>query len=104
MKMKIIYSETQLECAVDFISQTNESFLGKDEEIRSTIIETMLELANDNDSTSIGTIGVRLFADKEFEDMDCDENVCRIEIYVDPSLHLINEAFEDDFQEQVIDI
>jgi len=104
MEIRISYSQLQLNNAVEFISNNNQSFLGKDEEIRNTIHETMISLAQDAEVMHLGTMGFTLIADREFEGIDSDENVCRIEILVDPSLHLIDELDENDFQDQILDL
>jgi hypothetical protein len=102
MEIRISYSQLQLDSAVEFISNNNQSFLGKEEEIRNTIQETMVNMARDPEAMNLGTMGFTLIADREFEGIDSDENVCRIEILVDPSMHLIDEL--DDFQDKIIDL
>lgn len=104
MEIRISYSRAQLDGAVEFISANNQSFLGKDEEILQTIKEFMVKLAKDTDTMFVGVMGFSLIADREFEGIDADENVCRIEICVDPSLHLMNELDENDFQDEIIDV
>lgn len=107
MEIRISYSQIQLDSAVEFISNNNQSFLGKNEDIRNTIQETMISLARDPEAIHLGTMGFTLVADREFEGIDSDENVCRIEILVDPSLSLIDEIDEIDeidFQDQIIDM
>lgn len=104
MEIRISYSQMQLDSAVQFISDNNQAFLGKDEEILSAIKEGMISLAKDVNSQFYGTMGFNLIADRDFEGLDSDENVCRVEICVDPSIHLINELDEDDFQDQIINI
>jgi len=104
MEIRISYSQLQLDSAVEFISNNNQSFLGKDEEIRNTIQEAMVSLARDPEAMHLGTMGFTLIADREFEGIDSDENVCRVEILVDPSIHLIDELDENDFQDQILEL
>ena len=104
MKVRISYSQIQLENAIDFISKNNQSFLNKDEEISDAIKEHIVKLAEDSTLNSIEIMGFILIADREFESLDSDENVCRVQIYVDPALHLISEMDESDVQDQMIDV
>ena len=86
MKVTLTYSKTELKRAVEFISTHNENFLGEDLEIKEAIFCAMHKMARDPDCTYIGTMGFMVVADREIEDMDSDENVCRVEILVDPAL------------------
>jgi hypothetical protein len=86
MEIRISYSQTQLDSAVKFISENNEHFYGQDDYIRKSILEYMERMAKDPNSTFIGTMGFTLIGDREFEDLDNDENVVRVEILVDPGL------------------
>jgi len=104
MDIRISYSQSQLDNAVDFISRNHPSFTDKDEEILDTIKEYMIKLAQDPECTHLSTMGFTLIPDREFEGMDSDENVCRVEISVDPALHLINQLDEEDFQDEVINV
>ncbi len=103
MQIKITYIQKQLNQAVEYISQNNLSFLGKDDEIRESILSSMIDLAKDQELDSLATMGYILVTDKDFESIDFDENICRVEIYVDPSLNVIDDITEDDFIEKIIE-
>lgn len=103
MEIKITYSQMQLECAIDYISQNNQNFLGQEEEIKNTIMEYMTKIAKDPDATFVSIMGFILVADREFESLDNDENICNVEIYVDPSMGIIDEIDDLDGQSQIID-
>lgn len=102
MEIRISYSQTQLEKAVNFISRHNEVFKGKKTEIRETILEYMEKMAKDPNMTFIGTMGFTLIGDREFEDMDNDDNLIRIEISVDPALGDDDQFADGDYQEYTI--
>lgn len=103
MEIVLNYSQIQFDSAVSFISLNNPNFLEKDEEIRQTILDAMTSLAQDVNVQFYSTMGFTLIADREFESVDSDENLCRIEILVDPSMHLIDEMDEDDIQSQTLE-
>lgn len=98
MEIVLNYSQIQLDSAVSFISLNNQNFLEKDDEIRQSIMEGMAHLAQETSAQFYSTMGFTLIADREFESVDSDENVCRIEIMVDPSIHLIDEMDVEDIQ------
>lgn len=104
MKIKVSYSKKNLTRAVDFISKHNSSFKGKKSYIRKRILEMIDEVACNPSSTYIGSMGCMLIPDREFEDFETDENLCRIEIYVDPSLMENNVYFDSDFVEKEVDV
>lgn len=102
MEVKIEYSQAQLDAAVEFIAANNSEFLCKEDEIRQTIFDSLKLLAEDPIATTCGTMGFILIADRQDEGFDSDENVCRIEIYVDPSLSLIDDLDYEDIGELFI--
>jgi hypothetical protein len=103
MEIILNYSQIQLEAAIEFISSNNLNFLEKDEEIKQTILDGMVYLTKDVDAQFYSTMGFTLVADREFESIDSDENVCRIEILIDPSMHLYDYMDEDDIQAQTLE-
>jgi hypothetical protein len=103
MEIVLNYSQIQLDSAISFISLNNQNFLEKDEEIRQTILEGMAHLAQETSTQFYSTMGFTLIADREFESVDSDENVCRVEILVDPSIHLIDEMDNEDIQSQTLE-
>jgi hypothetical protein len=86
MEINLIYSKIQLEDAVNFISKNNPNFLGEKEYIRNKIISSMESLAKEENVSYVASMGFLLISDFNYESMDNDENSCRIEIFVDPSL------------------
>lgn len=103
MEIVLNYSQIQFDSAVSFISLNNPNFLEKDEEIRQTILDAMLSLTKNVNIQFYSTMGFTLIADREFESVDLDENICRVEILVDPSMHLIDDMDEDDIQCQILE-
>lgn len=104
MNIKVSYSRKNLERAVNFIAKHNKTFKGKKSYIRNRILEMILELSKDPTSNYIGSIGCMLIPDREFEDFETDENVCRIEIYVDPSLMDDDLYLDNDVVETSVDV
>ncbi len=101
MEINITYSKKQLECAVNFIAKHNSSFKNNHNEIRNSILNSMEHLAKDENLSSIGTMGYLLTCDFQRESMDCDQNICTIDINVDPSLGV--EIFdESDYECKII--
>ena len=90
MDIIISYSEQQLKSAVKYIAANNPSFKGQGKVIKETILEQMERLATDSNLHSISTMGFLLTCDCEYEGIENDDNVCRIEIHVDPSLGKID--------------
>lgn len=87
MEMMIHYSKTQLDSAVNFIINHNKFMKNSEEFVRQQIIEKMEVLAMDQSISSISTMGFLLVcSDCQYESIENDDNECRIEIYVDPSL------------------
>lgn len=103
MEVKLIYSKSQLDCAVEFLSDKNPYFLGQDDLIRETIVECMIEVARDPDRTFSSTMGFVLNAERDFEGIDCDENTCQIEIGVDPSIHMDDRWLDEDSQNKIVE-
>ena len=104
MDIRISYSKTQFEKAVQFIANNNQHFKGQKNLIRESILEYMEKMAADPNRTFMGTMGFILIADRELEDMDNDENVIRIDINVDPGLGNDNIFSEDDIIDNVINV
>lgn len=88
MQVKIVYSETQLDECVKFISKYNENFIGEDEYIRSSINAHMLDMVLSFPNLKYsGTMGYYLVGEiEEIEGVDHDSNILMIEIQVDPAL------------------
>lgn len=86
MEIIVSYSEDQLKAAVSFIAKHNPTFYGNHKEIRDSILENIERLATSSSIDSISTMGYLLTCDCEYEGIDNDDNTCRIEIHVDPSL------------------
>lgn len=93
MEITVFYSEDQLNAAVDFIAKNNPFFIGKHKEIRLSILENIDTLATNQNIDTISTMGYLLTCDCEYEGIDNDDNICRIEIYVNPSLGSDNEEY-----------
>lgn len=102
VEIRILYSQAQLDSVVEYISQNNENFLGKNKEVLQAIEDSIAILAADYDSMSLGTMGFLITADREFEGIDSDENICRIEIYVDPTICIKYELDESDIKDRII--
>lgn len=88
MDVQFIYSQTQLNAAVNFIGTHNQSFIDKFDHIRRSILSNMNELATKFPNCYyIGTMGYLISGDVETEeDIDEDHNVVRFTITVDPSV------------------
>jgi hypothetical protein len=102
MEIKISYSKIQLERAIEFIAEHNDSFYGQVDYIRQSILESIEQLAKDPQATYLGTMGFTLIADREIENLDCDENIVRIDILVDPALGDDDMFLDEDHYEEVI--
>ena len=87
MEMMIHYSKTQLDSAVNFIVTHNKFMKSSEEFVRQQIMEKMELLSKDQSISNISTMGFLLVcSDCQYESIENDDNECRIEIYVDPSL------------------
>jgi hypothetical protein len=86
MEIEINYSKAELEAAVKFLSKHNTSFLGKDEEIRQTILDYINKLSTDVDRWMIGTMGFVILAEREFEGINSDKNTIYYEILINPAV------------------
>jgi hypothetical protein len=104
MEIKISYSKIQLEKAVNFIARYNSYQKGEYEKIRHSILDSIQRIAIDPETIYTGTMGYMLIADREFEDLNNDENTCRIEITVDPALGCDDRWFDDNYHEEVITV
>jgi hypothetical protein len=91
MEVKICYDQCQLDKAVDFIAKNNSNFFGQDDYIRNCMLDHMREMARDPERWMQSTMGYCLVGDREFENVDCDENSIRFEIWVDPVLGVLDE-------------
>lgn len=87
--MKISYSKSQMEKVVDFLSLNNINFIGKNEEIRKTILKEMEVLAGEPTLSFVGTMGFTLLPEYDEED-----DHMMIDIVVDLSVSA--ETFYDD--------
>ena len=97
MEMMIHYSRTQLDSAINFIVDHNKFMKDSEDFVRQQILEKMEILALDPSISTISTMGFLLVcSDCQYEGIDHDENECRIEIYVDPSV-----MFKSSCQEEV---
>ncbi len=102
METKVVYSQIQLKSAVKFISKYNYNFLKQDKYIEEQILSYMEDLAKDNNCSFISCMGFELRADRQLEDLDNTENVCYVEILVDPALKTFSSGYYDsdeDFKE-----
>ena len=86
MKIKVIFSKTQLKAAASYLAKHNENFRGMKSVIEKDIAASIIELVNNHNAKTFSVMGFILVADREYENLDCDQNVCHIEIYVDPLL------------------
>lgn len=78
------YSKLQFEDVVKFISDNNEFFKGRDGDIRSALLSSIRELAEEPNVSYIGTLGFTVMKSLE-EDNDGSE-FWFMEILVDPGL------------------
>lgn len=106
--MQIVYKyyKTQLNEAVDFISKNNSHFRGMTSEIRSSIIQSMIELAGKFPASSwLSTMGYTVSSELiSEEDLDNNNNVLFFTILVDPSLGSIDSYVDDDCITNIITI
>lgn len=99
MEIIISYSKDQLKSAVHFIAANNPSFYGNHKEIKESILENMKKLATNTNLDSIATMGYLLTCECEYEGIDNDENICHIDIWVNPSL---NDLTDDLYIERIV--
>lgn len=88
MKIKVLYSKSELDATVKFISTYNQFFIGKDSEIRDSILRTVDGVIEQFPSPPFtGTMGFMIEGDVlEIESVDADDNVLWINFYVNPRL------------------
>ena len=88
MEVTLVYSKAQLEAAVQFISEHNQTFLGRTDYIRKHINKSLREMAEKFPHLlSIATMGYTIIGSVEEEEgIDYDQNTMIIEILVDPGL------------------
>jgi hypothetical protein len=86
MEVRIKYMLEQLDEAAKFIAQYNKSFLGQVDYIKGEIFASMEACALDPESTMRGTMGFYVYASRDVEDVEHDENVVHFNILVDPAL------------------
>jgi len=88
MEVTIRYSKTQFEAAAKFISENNQTYLGRLKYIRDHIRKSMWEIAEKFPHLqSLSTMGYTVIGSvEEAEGIDGDVNIVHIEIMVDPSL------------------
>lgn len=106
MNIKIIYSKSQLDATVNFIIKNNKYLMSNKNYnnknlLSKKILSCMNDLASDSEINYISTLGFILIPEREYESMDCDENLCRIEIFVDPSVS--HQFTESDYIETIIE-
>lgn len=87
MEVRMEYNQEQVDRAVEFISNNNKSFFDQSETIRGAIMAAMRKLAKEPDVKFSSSMGFILTADWELEGLEHDENVVRIEVWVDPALN-----------------
>jgi hypothetical protein len=87
MEVRLEYNQEQVDRAVEFISANNKSFFDQSVTIRGAIMAAMHRIAKEPGSQASGSMGFLLIADWEMEGLEHDENVVRIEIWVDPALN-----------------
>ena len=102
MEYRFIYSQCQLDKAVDFIADNNSCFLNQHDKIRQSILKTINEVIDHFPKyRSMSTIGYYIeTAQGSVEDMDNDDNVIVIDILIDPSVgrNYINIEESDDVE------
>lgn len=102
--MKVSYSKVQLNDAINFIAKNNSFFKDKERKIKESILKYIKEIASSKKMNHISTMGFILVPDFVYESIDSEEDMCHIDIYVDPSLKRINETYsEDDIVEEIMD-
>lgn len=95
MDIVISYSKSQLESAVNYIAEKNVYFRNKHNQIRQEILDSMKTLAADPEMFSIGTMGFLLTCDFRHEGVDSDNNICEVDIHVNPSLGIDYNSLDD---------
>ena len=105
MKIKVSYSESQLEACIKFISANNETFRGKDEAIRQSLRRSIQNLIDGfPNSTMSGTMGYFVsVADIVEEGIEDDQNEMFLEFTVDPGVGKKNWT-DDDYHSEVVDV
>lgn len=88
MKIKVIYSKSELDATVKFVSTYNKFFAGKDSEIRAAILRTVEGVVEQFPNPPFtGTMGFMIEGEVlEIESVDSDDNVLWINFYVNPRL------------------
>lgn len=86
MKIKVTYSKIQFDAAVDFLGKHNIFFKNNFEAINISLLNSIQELARNHELWTLSTMGYRLISSIQYEDIDNDETIISIEIYVDPAV------------------
>ena len=96
MEVKFSYSRAQLNAAVKFIAKNNPYYHNQYEGIRASIWNNINELVERfPHMTSVSTMGYWIEASVEsIEGIDDEENILRLEIWVNPSIG------KDEFSEE----
>lgn len=96
MEVKVTYSKAQLEETVKFLAQNNPAYINRYDGIRSSIWNHINELVERfPHMTGVATMGYWIEASIEsIEGIDDDENVLRLEIWVNPAVG------KDEFSEE----
>ena len=88
MRVKILYSKSELDATVQFISTYNKHFIGQSSTVKQALLNEIDSLVSRfPDPPFIGTMGFMLEGDVlDIESPDCDENVMFVNFYVNPRL------------------
>jgi hypothetical protein len=99
MEVKLHYSKAQMDAAVKFIAENNPSYINQYEGIRSSIWNHINELVEMfPDMTGIATMGYWIEASIEsVEGIDEEENILRLEIWVNPSIGKLEDTITQTF-------
>lgn len=97
MKIKVLYSKSELEATVEFVSIYNKHFIGESSAIRQAILNEIDSLVSRFPNPPfIGTMGFMVEGDVlEVESVDSDENVMFVNFYVNPRL-MTNQPHTDE--------
>lgn len=105
MNTIIYYSKSQLEATVNYIAKNNKFHRNNHSDIRTHILSNIDYLAMHPEITKISTMGFLLTCDFDQESVDFDYNVCRVDIYVNPTLGIdVFSLDETDVVEKIIEV
>ena len=101
MKVRVVYNKDAFNATVEFIAKNNPYFIGKHDEIRKSLLNTIARII-ETDIKYSGTMGYQVSViSARNEGIDEDENYRHLEFQVDPNLGSNRE--ESEYVETIYD-